>query len=66
MARAASGSPPRADFARGGVRTRPRARITIMPASAHRQQTLGLIVIAILILLFTLARFWHAIHWKSY
>lgn len=37
-----------------------------MPASAHRQQTLGLIVIAILILLFTLARFWHAIHWKSY
>jgi hypothetical protein len=34
--------------------------------SAKRQQTLGLVLIAILLLLFTLSRFWHAIHWKSY
>jgi len=30
------------------------------------QSTLGLIIVAILLLLFTLARFWKAIHWKHY
>jgi hypothetical protein len=33
---------------------------------AKRQQNLGLILIAILLLLFTLARFWRAIHWTSH
>jgi hypothetical protein len=33
-----------------------------MPAS-KRQHTLGLILIALLILLVTLARFWKAMHW---
>jgi len=32
----------------------------------RRPSTLGLILIAILLLIFTLARFWKAIHWKSY
>ncbi len=36
-----------------------------MPA-AKRQNTLGLILILLLILLFTLARFWKAIHWKNF
>jgi hypothetical protein len=33
---------------------------------AKRQQTLGLILIALFLLLFTLARFWRAIQWKHY
>jgi cytochrome c1 len=36
-----------------------------MPA-AKRQNTLGLILILLLILLFTLARFWKATHWKNF
>lgn len=32
----------------------------------QRQQTLAFILIALLLLLFTIARFWRAIHWKSY
>ncbi len=36
-----------------------------MPA-AKRQNTLGLILIVLLILLFTLARFWKAIPWKNF
>ena len=36
-----------------------------MPA-AKRQNTLGLILILLLILLFTLARFWKAINWKNF
>jgi hypothetical protein len=31
-----------------------------------RQSTLGLILVALLLLLFTLARFWKAIHWKNF
>jgi hypothetical protein len=34
--------------------------------AAKRQNTLGLILIALLILLFTLARFWKAIHWNNH
>jgi hypothetical protein len=34
--------------------------------AAKRQNTLGLILIALLILLFTLARFWKAIQWNSH
>jgi len=33
---------------------------------AQRQQTLAFILVALLLLLFTIARFWRAIHWKSY
>jgi len=36
-----------------------------MPA-AKRQNTLGLILIVLLILLLTLARFWKAIPWKNF
>jgi hypothetical protein len=33
---------------------------------AKRRQTLGLILIALFLLLFTLARFWRTIQWKHY
>jgi len=32
----------------------------------QRQHTLAFILVALLLLLFTIARFWRAIHWKSY
>jgi hypothetical protein len=32
----------------------------------QRQQTLAFILIALLLLLFTLARLWRMIHWKNY
>ena len=33
---------------------------------ARRQHTLAFILIALLLLLFTIARFWRVIHWKNY
>jgi len=40
----------------------------VRPSHRHPafQSTLGLIIVAVLLLLFTLARFWKAIHWKHF